>query len=165
MPRAEPAIRSATPGDIDAIHDLVQRAYSVYIPRIGARPQPMDDDYALLVDAGEVWVADRDGGVAGVLVLITASDHVLVHNIAVSEAFRGRGLGSALLRFAERHARDQGLPEVRLFTNIMMTENLAYYPRRGYRRTREVEVDGFRRVYFSKRVVPGRVDQESSEPE
>jgi hypothetical protein len=31
-----------------------------------------------------------------------------------------------------------------------MTENLAYYPRHGYRETRRAEEQGFRRVFFSK---------------
>lgn len=152
-------IRPATAADIDAIVELVQAAYAKYVARIGRRPQPMDDDYGALIDAGEVWVSDGPAGIVGVLVIIIEDDHVLIHNIAVAAAVRGAGLGAALLGFAEQYARDQGLREVRLFTNIKMTENLAYYPRRGYRRTGEAEVDGFRRVYFAKQVWQ-RADQE-----
>lgn len=143
-------IRPATAADADAIRALVQEAYARYVPRIGARPQPMDDDYPALITAGEVWVGEGAGGVAGVLVIKESADHLLVHNVAVAESVRGTGLGAALLGFAEAYARDHGLGEVRLFTNIAMTENLAYYPRRGFRRTGEAEVDGFRRVYFTK---------------
>lgn len=31
-----------------------------------------------------------------------------------------------------------------------MTENLDYYPRRGYRETHRGEQDGYQRVYFTK---------------
>lgn len=147
-------IRPATAADVEAVRELVEAAYRKYVPRIGRRPQPMDDDYAALVDAGEVWVSDGPIALAGVLVIVIAGDHLLVHNIAVSESVRGTGLGAALLGFAEDYARDHGLAEVRLFTNVAMTENLAYYPRLGYRRTGEAVVDGFRRVYFSKPVGP-----------
>jgi hypothetical protein len=34
-----------------------------------------------------------------------------------------------------------------------MTENLAYYPRRGYVETHRTVADGFSRVYFSKRLI------------
>jgi hypothetical protein len=33
-----------------------------------------------------------------------------------------------------------------------MTENLAYYPRLGFRETDRREEDGYRRVFFEKRV-------------
>ena len=49
----------------------------------------------------------------------------------------GRVQGSAqrLLDLAEQQADCLGLPEVRLYTNESMTENLAFYSRRGYRET------------------------------
>jgi hypothetical protein len=46
------------------------------------------------------------------------------------------------------------LPEIRLYTNEAMTENLAYYPRRGYTETHRAAEDGFNRVFFRK-PVPG----------
>jgi hypothetical protein len=42
---------------------------------------------------------------------------------------------------------------VRLVTNELMTENLEYYPRRGYAETGRGTQDGYRRVFFSKAVV------------
>jgi hypothetical protein len=33
-----------------------------------------------------------------------------------------------------------------------MTENLAYYPKHGYADTHRAEHDGFRRIFFSKRL-------------
>ena len=49
-------------------------------------------------------------------------------------------------------ARELGQSEVRLYTNEVMTENLAYYPRRGYVETHRDEVNGFHRVFFVKRL-------------
>jgi hypothetical protein len=46
-----------------------------------------------------------------------------------------------------------GAPAVtRLYTNAAMTENLAYYPRRGYIETHRAAQDGFHRVFFRKPV-------------
>jgi GNAT superfamily N-acetyltransferase len=67
---------------------------------------------------------------------------------------QGRGIGGRLLALAEDHTRRHGLHEVRLYTNEAMTENLAYYPRRGYVESHRAEQDGFRRVFFRKRVIP-----------
>jgi GNAT superfamily N-acetyltransferase len=65
-------------------------------------------------------------------------------------AAQGRGIGARLLDLAEDRARGLGLPEIRLYTNEAMTENLAYYPRHGYTETHRAEEDGFRRVYFRR---------------
>ena len=54
-----------------------------------------------------------------------------------------------------------------------MTENLAYYPRRGYAETHRAEQDGFRRVFFRKHITwlprapeyPGQPDADGSAAE
>lgn len=73
-------------------------------------------------------------------------------HLAVSPSVRGLGVGSQLLEFAADHARSCGLRELRLHTNVAMTENLRYYPRRGFRDTRRATVDGFESVFFSRTV-------------
>jgi hypothetical protein len=50
----------------------------------------------------------------------------------VLPAAQGQGIGARLLALAEDHARALDVPEIRLFTNAAMTENLAYYWRHGY---------------------------------
>ena len=112
----------------------------------------MMDDYDALIAGGEVWVADDDAGLAAVLVLETAADHLLVENLAVAPDRQGRGLGTTLLTFAEDQARARDLPEVRLYTNEAMTENIGYYPRRGYVETHRSGDGGYRRVFFTKRL-------------
>jgi hypothetical protein len=41
---------------------------------------------------------------------------------------------------------------VRLCTNEAMTENLEFYPRRGFRETGRGVQDGYHRVFFAKAV-------------
>lgn len=131
---------------------LVERAYDVYVARMGRRPAPMDHDYAAKTRDGVVFVAD-DGELAGLIVLIRAPDHLFVENIAVDPSRQRSGIGRALLGYAEGYARMHGLSELRLYTNEAMTENLVFYPRLGFREVDRRTEDGFRRVYYSKRVV------------
>jgi GNAT superfamily N-acetyltransferase len=77
-------------------------------------------------------------------------DHLLVENIAVRPAAQGRGVGRVLLARAEELAAELGYGEVRLYTHETMTENIAYYPRRGYTETHRGGQDGYRRVFFRK---------------
>ena len=60
---ADRSIRPAEPGDAAAVRDLVRAAYASYVERIGKEPAPMlEEDYAALIRAGEVWVLDRGRG-------------------------------------------------------------------------------------------------------
>jgi len=143
-------IRPAVHADVPAIAALVRDAYALYVPRIGRQPAPVTADHAGLVAAGRTSVAEVDGTIAGVIVLIPAEDHLLVENVAVAPALQGRGLGGELMRYAERRATELGVQELRLYTNALMTENLALYPGLGYVETGRRTEDGFSRVYFSK---------------
>lgn len=145
-------IRPAWPADADALSALANAAYVRYVERIGDSPAPMVADYASLIDAGEVWVADNGGRAVGLLVLRARPDHLLLDNVAVAPGEQGRGVGTQLLRLADEQARDRGLPEVRLYTNEAMTENLGYYRRHGFTETHRGIGDGYRRVYFVRSV-------------
>jgi N-acetylglutamate synthase-like GNAT family acetyltransferase len=143
-------LREAKAGDREAVERLVEAAYGMYVERIGRRPAPMDADYAALIDAGRVTVAERDGRITGILVLVPEEDHLLVENVAVDPAAQGSGLGRRLMAHAEERARILGLTELRLYTNEKMVENLAWYPRLGYTETERRVDSGFARVFFVK---------------
>ncbi|WP_025159094.1 GNAT family N-acetyltransferase [Leifsonia aquatica] len=145
-------IEQAHPDDVPAIEALVREAYEPYVARIGRSPGPLREDYAAIVATGRALVARRGGRVVGMLVLSVCPDHVLVENVAVAASERGTGLGARLLAIADDRARETGLSEVRLYTHERMTENLAYYPRRGYVETDRRTEDGFARVFFAKRL-------------
>jgi ribosomal protein S18 acetylase RimI-like enzyme len=147
-------VRLATGDDLAAVEEIVQAAYEKYIERIGRRPVPMDSDYKALVGQQRVWVAEDDGHVVGILVLEEAVDHLLVENVAVAPRAQRRGIGGLLLDHADDRARAAGLTEVRLYTHESMTENRAYYPRRGFQETHRETQDGRTRVFFSKVLVP-----------
>ncbi len=147
-------VRRAVPADAQAVGELVRAAYAHYVARLGQEPYPMTLDYAVVVAGGNTWVAQDDVRLVGVLVLEHAADHVLVENLAVLPGAQGAGIGSRLLRHAEDEARARGVPEVRLYTHELMTENRAYYPRRGYRETHLSGDTPWRRAFFSKRLRP-----------
>jgi ribosomal protein S18 acetylase RimI-like enzyme len=145
-------IRKARSNDLDAVRACAQAAYARYVPRIGKEPAPMVADFAGQIDAGQVHVIEGGGQVAGFIVLYPRGDHLHVENVAVAPDRQGEGLGRALLAFAEVDARRRGLAAIELYTNVKMTENLALYPRLGYRETGRREEAGFSRVFYRKEV-------------
>ncbi|WP_242456153.1 GNAT family N-acetyltransferase [Mycolicibacterium sp. P1-18] len=144
--------RRATRDDVDGIVRLVTSAFGKYVDRIGRPPAPMTADYAELLETSRVWVVDDGEDIVGVLVTQARPDHLLLDVVAVAPTAQGGGHGRALLALADQDAREQGLAEIRLCTNEAMTENLEFYPRRGFRETGRAVQDGFHRVFFAKPV-------------
>jgi len=149
---AQPIIRRARPVDASAITELVRRAYGPYVARIGREPAPMLADYESVVRNEQAWVAEGNGRIVGLLVLRFEHGFVLLDNVAVAPEVQRVGIGSALLAFAEDQGRQAGLSEVRLHTNVAMTETLSYYLHHGYRETHRAVQDGYQRVFFSKSI-------------
>lgn len=146
-------IRQARPAEQAAIEALVEAAYAVYLPRMGRRPGPMDDDYAARIAAGQAWVVPGPEGAPLALLVLEAGDgFLLVDNLAVAEAGRGQGLARRLLDFAAAEARRLGYPELQLYTHETMTENQAIYRHLGWELYRRAREKGFERVYFRKPV-------------
>ena len=144
-------IRPARPEDADAVRRLVQDAYGHYAARMGKPPGPMLDDHVRRIADGQAWGLEGAGELAGVLVLEDAEGGaLLLDNVAISPSAQGKGYGRALVGFAEAEARRRGQGEVRLYTNVLMAENLALYGRLGFRETGRVSEKGYERVYMAK---------------
>lgn len=98
-------VRQALAGDLDAVVSLTQTAYEHYTPLLGAPPLPVTEDYAPRIERGEVWLLESGAELAGLIVIERHPDHAMIFSVAVSPAFQGRKLGTALLDFAQEQAR------------------------------------------------------------
>ena len=143
-------IRHAAARDESDVRACVEAAYGPYVERIGKPPAPMLDDYATLIRNKVVHVATLEGRLVGLIVLWPQEDHLYIDNIAVHPEAQGTGVGGALLGLADQEAQRVGLSEIRLYTNAKMTENIQYYPRKGFRETHRATDAGYQRVYFSR---------------
>jgi ribosomal protein S18 acetylase RimI-like enzyme len=111
-------------------------------------PAPMFRDYGPSVEAGTTWVTGSP--VTAVLTLYPRDDHLYVENITVDPSAQGRGLGRALMEFAEQEAGRRALGRIALVTHEAMTENQAIYARLGYVEVERRAEDGYRRIYMEK---------------
>lgn len=144
------SIRPAEPADAEQIKACVDAAYGPYVARIGRPPAPMLADYAALIAEGKVHVTGSP--IAGLIVFYPRGELLHVENVAVSPEAHGKGLGRSLMDHAEVAAARLRLSAVELYTHQLMTENIAYYGRLGYREIRRGVEDGFQRVWFRKAV-------------
>ncbi len=145
-------IRRAVPADAAAIAALTRAAYEKWIPVIGRAPKPMTADYDLAVREHLIDLLIADGALVALVECIRESDHLLIENLAVAPAQQGRGYGRLMLSHAEALARALGFAELRLYTNKLFAENVAFYRKHGYRLDAESAFKGGFLVHMSRRV-------------
>ncbi|WP_328190148.1 GNAT family N-acetyltransferase [Marinobacter sp. OP 3.4] len=152
-------IRGAAKADAEAVAECVADAYGHYEERIGRPPGPMVQDYHKVVRECDVFVAVADQEIQGVLVLAQTREGFLLDNIAVNPGMQGKGVGRALLEFAEQRARSAGYDSIYLYTNALMSENRELYARIGYKEYDRRSEQGLDRVYMRKSLPRGTVDE------
>ena len=144
-------IRPAEERDRPAIEAIAQAAYALYLDRMPQKPFPMLDDYGEHIRQGRAHVLEAAGEICGYVVFMPKEPGLfLLDNIAVLPGRQKSGYGRALVRYAEEAGRKQGFRRICLYTNAAMTENLAWYPRLGYRVSHRLVENGYDRVYFVK---------------
>jgi ribosomal protein S18 acetylase RimI-like enzyme len=141
-------LRHATADDLPAIRAVIEAAYARYLTRMDKPPGPLFRDYAPSVEAGTTWVTGSP--ITAVLTVDPRDDLLYVENVAVDPSAQGRGLGRALMEFAEQEAARRSLNRMALVTHEAMTENQAIYARLGYVEIERRVEDGYRRIYMEK---------------
>jgi GNAT superfamily N-acetyltransferase len=125
-------LRRATVDDLPAVVALKQAAYAKNRVILGVEPLPLLADYGQVFADYEVYLAEHDGVLEGVLILEPRADDLLIWSVATAPAAQGRGTGNTMLAFAETRARELGLPRIRLYTGEKLAFNIAWYTRHGY---------------------------------
>jgi ribosomal protein S18 acetylase RimI-like enzyme len=142
------SLRRATAVDLPTIKAIIDAAYAKYLSRMDKPPGPMLRDYGPSVEDGTTWVTGSP--IVAVLTLYPRENHLFIENIAVHPSAQGRGLGRALMSFAEQEAARRGLTRMALVTHEVMTENQVIYARLGYTEIERRAEDGYRRIYMEK---------------
>lgn len=134
-------VRDATPADGPALVELLNR--------VGQEQVYIADEYAQLSAEQQatlirqrmptvqcILVAEQYGTVAGSLEMVRGTmhknQHTAVFGMALFPDFRGRGLGSGLLRAAEEWAGSVGVAKVTLAVFATNTAAIRMYHRLGY---------------------------------
>ena len=144
-------LRPAKSEDLSAVAALIEAAYRHYVPILGRRPRPMDDDLQARLGNGELFVIEEDGTLLAVLTMMVQAAAVQIFNFAVHPDAQGRGLLRQMLDFAEAAARREDKSKLTLYTNAAMTRNRAIYAHLGFTETGEHDSPGGYRIVFMER--------------
>ncbi|MFF8973406.1 GNAT family N-acetyltransferase [Streptomyces sp. NPDC014995] len=140
------SFRDATEDDVDTLVALIESAYRGESSRAGwtteadiLRGQRTDPEGVLDViraPAARLITAERDGRIVACCQLEHRGDHAYFGMFAVDPTAQGGGLGRTVLAEAERRAREGwGATEMHMTVISVRDDLIAWYERRGYRRT------------------------------
>lgn len=144
-------IRKACLDDVAKINAIAQASYAIYLQRMAQKPYPMLEDYQKCTNNGQAYVLQTEREIVAYVVLLSEDNkNLLLDNIAVDPRFQKKGFGIALMNFAEEEVRRRNLAAIRLYTNAVMTENISWYKKLGYREIDRRKDKGYQRVFFEK---------------
>ncbi len=110
-------------------------------------------DFMQQVSEGAVSVAIKSDKLVGYAVFYPDENCMHLENVAVLPSYTGLGIGKQLIQYVEDQAVARGYNCVELYTNELMYENLAMYPKLGYIETERKTQSGFNRVFFAKQCI------------
>jgi GNAT superfamily N-acetyltransferase len=116
------------------VHRLTQEAFAVHAaldPPSGAGRESLESvrDELARLEAAVGW---RDERPVACLRLAAEGDHLRVRRLAIAPDLQGRGLGRAMMAWAESEARRRGLAAVTVGVRLALTGNRAFFGRLGY---------------------------------
>ncbi|MET9083145.1 GNAT family N-acetyltransferase [Streptomyces sp. NPDC004237] len=138
--------RDATDADVDVLVALIESAYRGDASRVGwtteadildgQRTDPEGVLEVIKTPDGKLLVVEQDGRVVACCQLEHRGAHAYFGMFAVSPALQGAGVGKAVIAEAERRVReDWAAAEMHMTVISVRNDLIAWYERRGYRRT------------------------------
>ncbi|SEC17509.1 Ribosomal protein S18 acetylase RimI [Streptomyces misionensis] len=138
--------RDATDADVDALVALIQSAYRGDDSRAGwtteadilegQRTDPEGVVEVIESPDSRLLTVERDGRIVACCQLEHRGEHAYFGMFAVSPTQQGAGLGKTVIAEAERQARETwGVSEMHMTVISVREDLIAWYERRGYRRT------------------------------
>lgn len=133
-------LRPATVDDAPVILSITRAAFAQFQGRLDPPSGALDETLeklvatAFLPDRG-ITLAYVNGEAVGALRWEVHPQrlHLYVGRVAVLPTFRRQGIASALMGWAEGHARALGLPAVQFGVRLQAPDNIRFYEHLGYR--------------------------------
>lgn len=144
-----PTFRDATDADVDVLVGLIESAYRGDASRAGwtteadiLEGQRTDPEGVLQViksPDSRLLTVEQDGRIVACCQLEHRGPHAYFGMFAVSPTLQGAGLGKVVIAQAERLAQETwGVTEMHMTVISVRDDLIAWYERRGYRRTGEM---------------------------
>jgi GNAT superfamily N-acetyltransferase len=146
MSNDEPVVRRYVAADLEACRslwvELTETHRRLYAsPGIGgSKPGLQFDEHLARVGTDNLWVAEVAGQVIGLTGMIRGDDEAELEPLIVTEALRGRGIGTRLADAVLEAAREAGLDSLSVRPVARNAAALRFFHGRGFRALGYVEL-------------------------
>jgi ribosomal protein S18 acetylase RimI-like enzyme len=123
------------PEEAELVRDLMLTAFAEYDSVLTVPSSAMSEtveDVAEHIRLGGAVVARVGDEAVGSGRYELREDHVYIGRLSVLPAYRGRGIGEAMMLALEGRGRQAGKREARIGVRTMLPKNIALYERLGY---------------------------------
>ena len=126
-------LRPYTGAEIEELRKIERAAYRRYLSmenftEIAAAPTTAPENF----ETGTTTFAEADGRPVGYVIVQPLDDMLYIASLVVHDSMSGRGIGRALLRWAEHQAGALGASEICLATFRAPSWNAPWYRKLGY---------------------------------
>jgi ribosomal-protein-alanine N-acetyltransferase len=130
----QPKFRRMVADDVSAV-EAIERTVYTHPWSIGNFTDSLDAGY-------HCWIMEREGSVVGYSVVMIAAEEAHLLNLSIAVPLQRQGLGSELLRFIVKLARDYAAQTIYLEVRESNTAGRGLYAQHGF-----AEI-GVRRAYY-----------------
>jgi GNAT superfamily N-acetyltransferase len=158
-------VRRAVAGDASTVADLLDEA-TRWVNELGYEQWPLPfprDELAAAIDRTEVYLVEDDGDAVATVTLLwedptfwgeRPADAVYVHKLAVRRNRSGRGIGAAIVAWANAEAVEAGRDFLRLDCLRDNPGVREYYERLGFEHRGDLVQGGRQMSLYERRVRP-----------
>lgn len=129
-------LRDAVPADAPALVQLIHTAFrehlGVLVPPSGAHAETVETVGDKMARGGWILASSPTDEIVGCVLWEPQSEWVYLGRLGVLPAWRGIGIGGALIRAVEARARQLHFGRVRLGVRLVLAEQRAAYEALGY---------------------------------
>jgi GNAT superfamily N-acetyltransferase len=156
-------VRTARPEDAQTAGEILDEA-TAYLATLGYEewPVPFPQEELLMgIKRSELYVAESNGEIAATFTLLwddptfwgeRSPDAAYLHKLAVRRQFAGRGLGAALVEWADAQAAAAGRRFLRLDCQRNDPGIRAYYERLGFEHRGDIDHPRFAAALYERPV-------------
>jgi ribosomal protein S18 acetylase RimI-like enzyme len=148
-------IRAASIEDAPLIFEITRAAFEQFRGRLDPPSGALDETLETLRESAfqpdhGATLAFVDDTPAGAMRWSVAPlrQHLYIGRVAVLPAYRRQGVASALMHWADAHARALGLPAVQFGVRLQAPENILFYQRLGYEIASQEHHHGYNQPTF-----------------